>query len=107
MMIDDPFFYILDENKNPVACDDVAAWGEFMHNKENKRVAFTKISDEVEVSTVFLGMDHSHGDSNDPLLFETMIFGGFLNQGLARYCTYQDALKGHEAMVILAKASGQ
>lgn len=79
--------------------------GKFMSNGENKRVAETPLKGKGYVSTVFLGIDHSHGIGDTPILFETMVFGGFLDQEIMRYETYEEALKGHEAMVILAKDS--
>ena len=49
----------------------------------------------VSVSTVFLGMDHSFGGGS-PVLFETMIFGGEHDQYQERYCTWDEAEKGHQ-----------
>lgn len=40
----------------------------------------------VRVSTVFLGIDHRFGGDGPPVLFETMIFGGPLDQ-YQRRCT--------------------
>lgn len=51
-----------------------------------------------EVSTVFLGLDHSFGSG--PLrLFETLVFGGWLDGQMERYATKEEALVGHAAMV--------
>ena len=50
----------------------------------------------VSVSTVFLGMDHSFGGGGHPVLFETMIFGGEHDQYQERYCTWDEAEKGHQ-----------
>ena len=52
----------------------------------------------VTVSTVWLGMDHSFGDG-PPLIFETMVFGGELDQECDRYTTEEQAQQGHAAMV--------
>jgi hypothetical protein len=69
------FFYIL-ENKTPVPCPDIHAFATFFKNhKEERLVALTQIGD-YRVSTVFLGIDHNFSDEGDPLVFETMIFGG-------------------------------
>ena len=52
----------------------------------------------VDVSTVFLGIDHSFGEG-PPLLFETMIFGGPLDQEQDRCSTWEAAEKMHEKMM--------
>lgn len=49
---------------------------------------------DVEVSTVFLSWDHSFGD-DEPILFETMVFGGEYNDYQLRYTSYEMAIKGH------------
>lgn len=57
------------------------------------------------VSTVWLGINHGFIDTI-PLLFETMIFckdKENINHGLQeRYFTEEEAVNGHEAMVIVA-----
>jgi hypothetical protein len=79
---------------------DVLAWGRWFETA-NRHVAFTTMPEGIEVSTVFLGLDHQWADG-PPLLFETMCFKrgedsdaveveGFLQ----RYSTYQEAEQGH------------
>lgn len=51
------------------------------------------------VSTVWLGIDHSWGRGEKPVIFETMIFGGPLDGEMGRYCTVEEATAGHEAWV--------
>jgi len=82
---------------------DVRTWGEWFQNIENRRVARTVLTDEVSVSTVFLGLDHSWGRAGPPLLFETMIFGGPADQATDRYATWAEAEQGHERMVAIAR----
>lgn len=81
-------------NKVPVACEefDASAW-----DIANRRVDKTKIGN-VQVSTVFLCIDHSF-ESGEPVLFETMVFGGPLDGEMDRYCSWDDAVKGHAAIV--------
>lgn len=86
--------YIL-EGKIPVPCEDIFKWGKSLEG--NRRVRFTKTRG-IQVSTVFLGLDHQFGDG-PPLLFETMVFGGALNQEMNRYSTWDEAVNGHKAMV--------
>ena len=89
--------YILDENGNPKPEPDLMVWAEwFEKSQEKRRVALTKIGDK-EVSTVFLGMDHSFGRGS-LLLYETMVFGD--EDGIQeRYSTKEEALAGHDKIV--------
>lgn len=88
--------YILD-GKQPVSCEDIWAWNEWMANNR-RHVAVTKCN-HVRVSTIFLGLDHNYHPDGPPLLFETMIFGGELTQHLRRYCTWEEAEAGHAETV--------
>ena len=98
-------YYILDENKQPVEEPNEMKWGAFM-SKVNRRVAFTKLTSSVqgknvghvEISTVFLGLDHQFGDG-PPLLFETMVFGGPLDETQERCSTWAEAEIMHEQMI--------
>ncbi len=90
--------YILD-GKNVVECNDLMEWASWYQTAE-RRVAKTEGND-VRVSTVFLGIDHSFGDG-PPELFETMIFGGEHDDDQRRYSTWDEAEKGHLEACILA-----
>ncbi len=92
--------YILDGHK-PIPCDDLMVWAKWFETAD-REVAKTSISDEITVSTVFLGLNHNHGDVK-PLLFETMIFGGELDEQIERYSTWEEAEKGHKRWVAKAK----
>lgn len=94
-----PLFYILDDNCIPVPADmdTLTAW--VSENKNNRSVAFTEITPDVVVSTIFLGVDQSFGRPGGPILFETMVFNGHKSIAQDRYRTWAEALKGHEAMV--------
>lgn len=62
-----------------------------------KRVALSDVNG-ASVSTVFLGLDHSFGFGDRPVLFETMIFdtkNGDFDNYQWRYCTEDEALAGH------------
>jgi len=63
-------YYILDADRNIVekSLIDWALWFEI----SDRKVAFTEVG-KFDVSTVFLGIDHSF-DNGIPLLFETMVF---------------------------------
>jgi hypothetical protein len=56
----------------------------------------------IRISTVLLPIDHQFGDG-PPVIFETMVFGGPLNDEQERYCTLAEARSGHEAMVVRVK----
>lgn len=91
--------YILD-NKCAVECNDILKWGMWFE-KADRHVAKTE-KEDIQVSTVFLGIDHSFGDG-PPLLFETMIFGGEHDGDQWRYSTWEEAEKGHmEACKLLS-----
>lgn len=94
--------YILAEDgKTPVPCEDTIAWGHwFQAGTDRRRVAKDTI-DGVDVSTVFLGLDHRHMGEGPPLLFETMIFGGKHDQYCDRYSTYDEAIEGHKRAVAM------
>ncbi len=56
--------------------------------------------EDILISTVFLGINHSMESSNvNPILFETMVFEGKYDQEMWRYCTYEEAVKGHIKVV--------
>lgn len=86
--------YILDGH-TPVEEKDVVKWGIWFETADRK-VKKTSISDEVEVSTVFLGLDHRLGS---PLLFETLVFGGETDGDMKRYSTWEEAEIGHDRIV--------
>lgn len=96
--------YILDENHEPVPCESDAEWGMWMCGR-NKIVEQSQVG-EIKVSTVFLGMDHSFS-GGDPTFFETMIFGGPLDQNMWRYRTWEEAVTGHaEALKLVGGEKG-
>ena len=86
--------YILD-GKTAVRESDLMKWGAWMET--NSRTVRKDAIGEARVSTVFLGLDHDFG-GGPPLLFETMVFGGPLDQEQARCSTWEAAEKMHELM---------
>ena len=75
---------------------DLMTWAEWFEKSEDRHVAREKIGD-AEISTVFLGLDHSFGQG-PPLLFETMVFGGALDQEQDRCTTWKEAEAMHAMM---------
>lgn len=87
-------WYKLDENRNPVKCDAIESSKYMAEN--GRRVAFDAVG-RVEVSTVFLGLDHSYS-GHTPLLFETMVFG-MDDEIQERWTTWDEAETGHKAVL--------
>jgi hypothetical protein len=84
------------------------SWEEYlayMSQPEARRVAKTQVTPEITVSTVFLSIDHDFGRTGWPVLFETMVFGGALDQEQVRYTSRLQAEQGHEAMVERVRAA--
>ena len=93
----DDYHYILEDEQ--VVSVDAARWSAWMEFHSHERiVARTVVQAGVEVSTVFLGLNHNWG-AGPPILFETMVFGGLLDQEMARYATMEESRQGHWAMV--------
>lgn len=95
--------YILD-GKKAIPCCGLLKWATWFE-KADRVVSKTQVGD-VEVSTVFIGLDHSFGGSK-PLLFETMVFGGKHDQDVQRYGTWEEAELGHNAMVVKVSNSSR
>ena len=94
--------YILEGHK-AVECDDLMVWAKWFETAE-RHVDKTEISSDVNVSTVFLGLNHNYGDG-EPLLFETMVFGGEHDEEMERYSTWEQAEEGHNRWVDKLKPS--
>jgi len=59
---------------------------------------------DITVSTVFIGIAMNETSCNqEPIVFETMIFGGDYDGFQDRYSTWDDAVSGHNVAVELAK----
>ena len=94
--------YTLDKNNKPILqANPMDAWRWRESHPERIGVARTELPDGVLVSTVFLCLDHSY-DGGEPVLWETMIFGGPHDGFQDRYTSYEAALEGHAQMVELA-----
>jgi hypothetical protein len=96
-------WYTLNEDKTVTALPN----GEYpkigAFKEPIKHIGDTTISDQ-RISTVFLHFDHGLNfgtdiKPSDPVLFESMIFGGEHNEYQRRYCTYDEALEGHNNLV--------
>ena len=81
-----------DEDGNPVGAD------KYYELWSNRWQIYTEYGG-IDVSTVFLGIDHSFMEGGPPLLFETMIFGGERDGEQMRYATKSEAIAGHNQAV--------
>jgi hypothetical protein len=59
------------------------------------------------VVTVFLGVNMALAESDPPLLFETRVMGGWLDDQSERYSTLEEARAGHQAWVARIRAMEQ
>jgi hypothetical protein len=84
-----------------VPCSNMFKWGQSMASRDPK-IADDHL-DEVRVSTIFLGMDHNSDDDGPPLLFETMVVGGALDQFRMRCTTYEEAEIMHQIVTAMVK----
>lgn len=104
-----PLHYMLDADGEPVAVEDVLEWSRWWQTA-NRIVAQDKdeapgASDDVMVSTVFLGLDHNFNATGPPVLWETLVFGGPLDGEMWRWTSRTDALVGHQEVCRLVAAS--
>jgi hypothetical protein len=85
-------YYILDQDRRPIPCDNVLAWSDMFNDFAGRLVAKTE-GDGWELVTVFVGLNIC-GDG--PVLFETALFNGARWKPLARSDTWSDAQAAHE-----------
>lgn len=103
-------YYTLNVNHIPMPIGDVLRWAQWMEEGDNKVVALSQGTlsidgdrwCDIKVSTVFIGIDMSISGDGD-LLFETMVFGGPLDQYMKRYCTWSEAARSHDNIVVALK----
>ena len=103
--------YIL-VDKKPVPCDDLHEWAKWLE-KNDRTVAKTTGTiknngvnmGEITISTVFLGLDHNFDEDGEPVLFETFVFGGPLDEEMDRCSTWEGAEKMHQLMIEKVKRS--
>ena len=88
--------YILDENRQAISVEFNEWAKEFKTSA--RQVAVTTFVD-CKVSTVFLGVDHNYFDVGPPLLFETLVFDGVLDDEMRRCSTWEEAEIQHAEVV--------
>lgn len=91
--------WVLDEDNKPVKARSIVEWGEFMQG-DMRVVARQTVRPGVNVSTVFLGINHQWQRGHPPVLFETMVFRSDGTCRVAgRYETWAKAVIGHVDVV--------
>jgi hypothetical protein len=101
-----PQHYILHHGE-PVAEPDLMRWARWFETHNDERVvARDELPGGVTVSTVFLALDHAFG-YGQPVLYETMVFGGALDEEQDRYHTRDEAEAGHAAMCARVREASQ
>lgn len=71
--------YKLDRDGKPRPCPDLLEWANWFEKSGNERQVRLDTFESGHVSTIFLGIDYNFGDG-PPILWETMVFGGPLDQ---------------------------
>lgn len=85
-------------------------WATLLAQEDYRRVGMDTVDDpgkpgiSVMVSTVWLGLDHGWGNY-EPIIFETMIFGGDFDQWQDRYATEAEAIAGHAAALAMVQGA--
>lgn len=89
--------YWLLKDHEPVPGEDVRQWAQW-YETAHRVVCQEDVAAGGCVSTVFLGLNRRYGPGA-PLLFESRVFGGQMDQEQDLYATWDDALAGHGALV--------
>ena len=80
--------------------DNLTEWMDLFYASD-RNVMKTELPG-VNISTVFLGINHQWG-RGPPILYETMVFGGEHDEYTERYHTREEAINGHESTVKMVK----
>jgi len=84
-----------DKYGNPI---DLEQWAKLFEDEKYKRIGLDKLWWGANVSTVWLGLDHSF-ETNVPLFYETMVFFLGHDIDINRYGGLADARNGHIHMI--------
>ena len=90
--------YILVDKKPVLVDEKEETFLKFYDDINQRIVAIDRIGDVV-VSTVFLGFDHNFSDQGPPILFESLVMGGAMDDEMIRACTWEEAEKNHKKLV--------
>ena len=87
-------YFVLDADGHPRPEPDVEVWERWCQDA-NRGIARTLVAPDVAVLTIFRGVDDDEEPREEPLLFETTVFGGVLDGEEQRHATKADALAAH------------
>jgi hypothetical protein len=91
----DDFYF--DRDGKPISQRE---WALHFGDLAYKHVAITAIGDDIEISTVWIGINHRFFfDGGPPLIFETLVFGGPMDGYCWRWHNEDAARLGHEQVV--------
>jgi hypothetical protein len=88
--------YCLNDDHSVAPIEDVATWGRWMEDAD--RTVELTVGATWRVSTMFLGIDYCWL-GGEPILFETMTFGGPRAGEMLRYHSWDEAVIGHRGEV--------
>lgn len=92
-------YYLRNDKTGEItATSDIEAWERHHFEYMSRNIVKTEICGDISVSTVFLGLNHNYF-GGQPILFETMVFGGPLDGEQERYETEAQARHGHVEML--------
>lgn len=86
-----------DKDGKPIT--DTLEWAKKFEDREYRKVGYTKLTNTVLVSTVWLGLDHDFLEEGAPIIFETMVFVDGTCTDQKRYSTLEQAKEGHRKLV--------
>jgi len=87
--------YVISRRGNPTEAPCRGAAWFFMEHAHDRRVVAKDWVGDVEVSTVFLSINHQFSPEGPPVLWETMVFGGPDDMDCRRYASFHEAKEGH------------
>jgi len=94
------FFKLEGKVAVPVSSGELMQWLSSDPNRSVQLDEFTSAGVSVRVSTSFLmGVNHRWVENAEPLLFETLVFGGAMDQSQWRYSTWEQAEAGHQVVI--------
>ena len=98
------FWYYILVDKEPRPVLDLIEWATWFETADRK-VRQTNLPNTIYVSTIFIGLDHYFGTDkeHEPIVFETMVFGGKHDMFRERYTNWADAVEGHERCVAMVE----
>jgi len=87
--------YILNDRREPVRATE-QEWLRWWSAEPDRHIVAKTVVGGVEISTVFLHIDHGlQFDGRPPLIFETMLFDDYEEGRERRYRTWAEAEIGH------------